>query len=238
MFSKVTQLLESIKETLEKRNKAIQSSQPLKRVTYRLPSNLQNKDTLSNRTTAVTAPSAIKDVIKPRGDGRTTAVPASEHSMVSNAPKSVRDRQDIVGNKRKAEMDKLTSPRQYKKPRRADATEKAPPVSRTQIAQTANPGLPKITAEQSQPKKLQPLDKIAPPAPTAPGDYKFTDPSGKGYGANELQQEKKKNFFRKSLPTADISFSELENGDYYLEVTGSLPLKIESAIKKLGFIPE
>jgi hypothetical protein len=237
MFSKITQLLESIKETLEKRNKAIQHSQPIKRVIYRLPSNLQNKDVLSNRGTAVTGPSAIKDIIKPRGDGRATAVPASEHSMVSNAPKAVRDRQNVVKNKKEAEMDKLTSPRQYKKPKRPDATEKGLPTSQTQMAQTTNPGLPKVTAEQSQPKKLTPLGKIAPPTPTAPGDYKFTDPSGKAYGSNELKEEKK-NFFRKSLPTADISLTELENGDCYLEVTGSLPLKIESAIKKLGFIPE
>jgi hypothetical protein len=233
MFSKITQLLECIKETLEKRDGSVRFSQPLKRVTYRLPSNLQNKDVLSNRGSSVTGSSAIKDVIKPRGDGRTTSVPASEHSMVSGAPKAVRDRQDVVGNKERNQKDKLTSPRQYKKPKRADATEKGLPTSQTQMAQTTNPGLPKITPEQSQPKSMK---KIAPPSPTAPGDYKFTDPSGKAYGSNELKE--KKNFFKKSLPTADIYLSELTSGDCYLEVIGSLPLKIESAIKKLGFIPE
>jgi hypothetical protein len=240
MLAKISQLLETIKETLEKASKEKKAANPLKRVTYRLKSNIQNKDVLSNRDNSVIAPSNVKGIIRPRGDGRITGVPVNEHSMIRSDPAAVRSRQNVVQNKKEAEMDKLRSPKQNKKIRQSNENFKNPGTTKTHSVLTADPGIPKITPEQSHPKKL---GKMEPPAPVSAGDYKNIDPNGKKYGDNYLEEDKKKPkkkikyFFRKNLPNSTITLAKIDGGDLELEVVGDLPLKIESAIKSMGFIP-
>lgn len=235
MLLKISKLLLSVKEALVKADPAPKHhDQPTRRTSHYIPANTSGKE----KSSTAIAGSHVKGVHSPTGEGRITPVQGDSRHQINQ---NFRLRVNPTVVMRRRQRDKLGKPSYSKKSKNAIQTTPSE-TTRTERAMQLDAGIPKVTPEQSLPKKVQKQE--SPPAPPEgnsqgqPLNYKFIDPAGKKYGSNRFEEKTRKKkpreLFKKSYEGCDIRLFALEQGILELDISGPNSKEIAEIMKKTG----